>query len=172
MAAANLLDFKNIFSLEGKVAVITGSSKGLGLAAASGMLQAGASKVYVTSRTATACEEACAELNKLPNLRPGSEAISVPGDSSTVEGIQEIVDAVGKTTRHVDILVANAGGTAAASIETTDEKEFSNVLDLNLKGVFFLIQRYFRTSRLSQQKSLTIFPQVSSPPQSSRHGPG
>jgi NAD(P)-dependent dehydrogenase (short-subunit alcohol dehydrogenase family) len=153
MTAANLVDFKNIFSLEGKVAVITGSSKGLGLATASGMLQAGASKVYITSRTVTACAEACAELNKLPNLRPGSEAISVPGDSSTVEGIQQIVDAVNKTTSHIDILVANAGGTAAASIETTDEREFSNVLDLNLKGVFFLIQRYPDSACIFRQES-------------------
>jgi NAD(P)-dependent dehydrogenase (short-subunit alcohol dehydrogenase family) len=145
MAGVNLIDFQNIFSLEGKVVVITGSSKGLGLSAASGMLQAGASKVYITSRTASACEEACAALNKLPNLRHGAEAISVPGDSSTVEGIQELVNQVKKTTDHVDILVANAGGTSSASIENTTEEEFSSVLNLNLKSVFFLIQKYVAT---------------------------
>lgn len=146
MAAANLLDFQSIFSLEGKVAVITGSSKGLGLAAASGMLQAGASKVYITSRTPGACEEACAVLNQLPTKRPVASAISVPADTSTVEGIQRLVDSVSKTTDHVDILLVNAGGTQSAPIEKTEEKEFSEVLDLNLKSVFYCVQKYVNQS--------------------------
>ncbi|EKG20019.1 Short-chain dehydrogenase/reductase SDR [Macrophomina phaseolina MS6] len=132
MAAADLFDFQNIFSLDGKVAVITGSSQGLGLAAASGMLQAGASKVYIISRTAKACEEACEMLNQLPNKRPGARATSAPVDCSTVQGIEHLVAAVGQTTDHIDILLANAGGTQGASIEQTDEESFSKLLDLNL----------------------------------------
>lgn len=149
MAESDLPDFQNIFSLEGKVAVITGSSKGLGLAAASGFLQSGASKVYITSRTASACEEACAALNELPNKRPGSQAIPVPADSSTVEGIQQLVAAISTTTDHVDILVANAGGTKGASIEKTDYTQFSKDLDLNLTSVFFQVQQHVTLSPVS-----------------------
>jgi NAD(P)-dependent dehydrogenase (short-subunit alcohol dehydrogenase family) len=141
MAAANLIDFQNIFSLDGKVAVITGGSRGLGLSAASGMLQAGASKVYITGRSASACEEACAVLNKLTSKRPGAQAIAVPADCSTLSGVQNLVDVINDTTDYVDILVANAGGTVAASIEDTSEKDFDQVMDLNLKSVFFLVQR-------------------------------
>ncbi|VUC33573.1 unnamed protein product, partial [Clonostachys rosea] len=59
MADVQLTDFPSLFSLKGKVAVITGGSRGLGLTAASAILQAGASKVFITSRKAPACEEAC-----------------------------------------------------------------------------------------------------------------
>lgn len=141
MEATNLLDFQNIFSLEGKVAVVTGGSRGLGLAAASGILQAGASKVYITSRTAKACEEACATLNRLPNKRPGAQAISVPADSSTIEGIQELVNAVSQTTDHVDILLLNAGLAHREGFDTHNEQKWSEVMDINLKSVFYTSQK-------------------------------
>lgn len=141
MATANLVDFPNIFSLEGKVAVITGSSRGLGLAAASGILQAGASKVYITSRSANGCEEACAILNALPNKRADAQAIPVPADSSTVDGIQELVDAVSKSTDHVDILLINAGMAYGERFETHDEKKWTEVMDINLKSVFYAAQK-------------------------------
>ncbi|KAL1633649.1 hypothetical protein SLS56_002797 [Neofusicoccum ribis] len=142
MAGANLLDFQNIFSLEGKVAVVTGGSRGLGLAAASGILQAGASKVYITSRTASACEQACATLNALPNKRPGAEAISVPADSSTTDGIQGLVDAVSQTTNHVDLLLVNAGTAHREGFDTHNEEKWDEVLNINLKSVFYTIQRF------------------------------
>ncbi|KAK0647652.1 3-oxoacyl-(acyl-carrier-protein) reductase FabG [Lasiodiplodia hormozganensis] len=142
MATANLVDFQNIFSLEGKVAVVTGSSRGLGLAAASGILQAGASKVYITSRSASGCEEACAILNALPNKRADAQAIPVPADSSTVDGIQELVDAVSKSTDHVDILLINAGMAYGERFEKHDEKKWTEVMDINLKSVFYAAQRF------------------------------
>ncbi|KAF2828270.1 NAD(P)-binding protein [Ophiobolus disseminans] len=138
-----LQDFANIFSLKGKVAVVSGGSRGLGLHAASGLLQAGCSKVFITSRKAKACEEAVAALNALPNKEPGAKAYSVPADSSKVPEIERLVKEVEKHTDHVDILFANAGATWGSEFDKTDEKNgWDRVMDLNVKGVFFTIQKF------------------------------
>lgn len=139
---AELQDFKSIFSLDGKVAVVTGGSRGLGLHAASGLMQAGCSKVYITSRKADACDEACRVLNALPGKSSGAKAISVPADSSKVSEIERLMVEVKKTTDHVDILIANAGATWGAPLEDHDDKAFSKVMDLNVKSVFFTVQKY------------------------------
>ncbi|KAB8222732.1 hypothetical protein BDV33DRAFT_55637 [Aspergillus novoparasiticus] len=135
-------NFSSIFSLEGKVAVVTGGSRGLGLHAASGLLQAGCSKVYITSRKAQACDEAVAALNALPNKRPGAKAISVAADNSKVSELDRLVEEVKKTTDHVDILFANAGATWGEKFDTHPEKMFSKVMDLNVKSVFYLVQKF------------------------------
>ncbi|KAF3398020.1 Rhamnolipids biosynthesis 3-oxoacyl-[acyl-carrier-protein] reductase [Penicillium rolfsii] len=136
-----LSNFSNIFSLDGKVAVVTGGSRGLGLHAASGLLQAGCSKVYITSRKKNACDEAVAALNALPNKRPGAQAISVPADSSRMEELDRLVAEISKTTDHVDILFANAGATWGEKFDTHPEKMFSKVMDLNVKSIFYTIQK-------------------------------
>jgi len=141
-AQVKLQDFSNIFRLDGKVAVVTGGSRGLGLHAASGLLQAGCSKVFITSRKAAACEEACAALNALPNKAPGAIAISVPADSSKVSEIERLVKEVSKHTDHVDILFANAGATWGAGFNEHPENAFSKVMDLNVKSVFYTIQKF------------------------------
>ncbi|KAL1952506.1 hypothetical protein VTO42DRAFT_5179 [Malbranchea cinnamomea] len=137
-----LRDFDSIFSLDGKVAVVTGGSRGLGLHAASGLLQAGCSKVYITSRKAKACEEAVAALNALPNKRPGAVAISVPADSSKLSEIERLVAEVKKTTDHVDILFANAGATWGEKFDTHPESAFQKVMDLNVKSIFYTVQKF------------------------------
>ncbi|PGH15935.1 hypothetical protein AJ79_02102 [Helicocarpus griseus UAMH5409] len=137
-----LRDFQNIFSLDGKVAVVTGGSRGLGLHAASGLLQAGCSKVYISSRKAKGCNEAVAALNALPNKRPGAKAISVPADSSKLSDIEGLVAEVRKTTDHVDILFANAGATWGEKFDTHPEPAFSKVMDLNVKSVFYTVQKF------------------------------
>jgi len=141
-AQVELKDFKSIYDLEGKVVVITGGSRGLGLHAASGFIQAGASKVYITSRKAKACEEACAALMALPNKRPGAQAISIPADSSKPEEVQRLVDEVKKTTDHVDILFANAGATWGAPFDKHPDNAFQKVMDLNVRSVFNTIKLF------------------------------
>jgi len=136
-----LKDFGNIFSLEGKVAVITGGSRGLGLHAASGLMQAGCSKIYITSRKASACNEAVAALNALPNKRPGAKAIAIPADFAKVSEIERFAAEVAKTTDHIDILFANAGATWGAPFETHPDSAFSKVMDLNVKSVFYTVQK-------------------------------
>ncbi|KAI4210857.1 MAG: hypothetical protein LQ351_006352 [Letrouitia transgressa] len=141
-AETELKDFADVFSLEGKVAVVTGGSRGLGLHTASGFLQAGCSKVYITSRKAAACEAACAALNALPNKRPGAQAISVPADSSKIEGIEGLVKDVSKTTDHIDILFANAGATWGERFDTHPDSAFAKVMDLNVKSVFSTVRLF------------------------------
>jgi len=142
MAETELRDFPSIFSLKGKVIVVTGGSRGLGLHAASGFLQAGAAKVYITSRKAKACEEAVAALNKLPNLQPGAKAISVPSDSAKFSGVQDLVKQVSATTDHVDVLFANAGATWGARFDDHPDEAFGKVMDLNVKSVFNTIRLF------------------------------
>lgn len=105
------------------------------------LLQAGCSKVYITSRKKAACDEAVAALNALPNKRPGAQAISIPADSAKMEELDRLVAEVSKTTNHVDILFANAGATWGEKFDTHPEKMFSKVMDLNVKSVFYTIQK-------------------------------
>ncbi|KAH8664149.1 hypothetical protein BX600DRAFT_382031 [Xylariales sp. PMI_506] len=135
-------DFPSLFSLKGKVCVVTGGSRGLGLNAASAFLQAGAQTVFITSRKASACESACAALNKLPNLAPGARAISVPADSATVEGITSLVKQVKQHTDHVDVLFANAGASWGETFDTHPDHAFAKVMDLNVKAVFNTIRDF------------------------------
>ena len=105
------------------------------------LMQAGCSKVYITSRKAKACEEAVAALNALPNKRPGAQAISVPADSSKISEIERLAAEIAKTTDHVDILFANAGATWGEKFETHPESAFSKVMDLNVKSIFYTVQK-------------------------------
>ncbi|PNS18263.1 Rhamnolipids biosynthesis 3-oxoacyl [Sphaceloma murrayae] len=139
-ADVQLESFGSIFSLPGKVAVITGGSRGLGLHAASGILQAGASLVFITSRKAKACEEACAALNKLPGIK--GKAISVPADLAKQGETERLVAEVSKHTDHVDILFANAGATWGAPFDKHPESAFEKVMHLNVQSVFVSIQKF------------------------------
>jgi NAD(P)-dependent dehydrogenase (short-subunit alcohol dehydrogenase family) len=120
-------------------------------------LQAGCSKVYITSRKKDACDEAVAALNALPNKRPGAQAISVPADSSRMEELDRLVAEIAKTTDHVDILFANAGATWGEKFDTHPEKMFSKVMDLNVKSIFYTIQKYVSKTIATQYlKSLSL----------------
>ncbi|KAK4902245.1 hypothetical protein LTR27_001148 [Elasticomyces elasticus] len=138
-ADVQLNDFKSIFSLNGKIAVITGGSRGLGLHAASGLLQAGCAKVFITSRKAKACEEACEALNALGCQ---GKAISVPADLAKPAEVERLAKEVAKHTDKVDILFANAGATWGSSFDDSPEGAFSKVMDLNVKSVFICCQKF------------------------------
>lgn len=106
------------------------------------LLQAGCSKVYITSRKASACNEAVAALNALTTKRPNATAIAIPADSSKVDEISRLATEVAKTTPHIDILFANAGATWGEKFETHPDPAFQKVMDLNVKSVFFTVQKF------------------------------
>ena len=125
---------QDLFSIDGKVAVVTGGSRGIGLMIARGMVEAGA-KVYISSRKAEVCDEVAAELSK------SGECISAPADLSSADGCKQLAEAVSANESELHILVNNAGAAWGAPIEEYPESGFDKVLDLNVKGVFFMTQQ-------------------------------
>ena len=126
--------FDNLFSLKGRVAVVTGGSRGIGKMIASGFLAYGVDRVYITARKAAACNATAEELTKLGK----GECISIPCDISTVEGVQKLADALAAREKKIDILVNNAGAAWAAEFDKFPESGWDKVVDLNLKTPFFL----------------------------------
>lgn len=122
------------FSLEGKVALITGGSRGIGEATAIQMAKAGAD-IVVSSRKLPDLERVAAEVEKL-----GRKAMAVETHAARMDQIQNLVDTVVKKFGRIDILVNNAGTTIGASAMELEEKAWDSVMNLNLKGVFFLSQ--------------------------------
>lgn len=98
--------------------------------------------MFISSRKAAACDEACRALNALPNRAPGAVAISVPADSSRIEGVKHLVAEVTRQTDHVDILLANAGATWGERFDTHPDSAFAKVMDLNVRGVFNTIREF------------------------------
>lgn len=123
----------DLFSLKGRVALVTGGSRGIGRMIAAGFLRQGA-KVYISSRKAAACDETAAELGKL------GPCVSMPADVSTVEGARELAAALAAQEPALDILVNNAGAAWGESFDTFPEKGWDKVMDLNVKSPFFLTQ--------------------------------
>lgn len=105
-------------------------------------LQAGAAKVFISSRKAKACEEAVKALKAQPNLAAGAQVISAPADSSNLAGIKQLLAEVSKHTDHVDILFANAGATWGAPFDKHPDEAFAKVMDLNVRGVFNTIREF------------------------------
>jgi NAD(P)-dependent dehydrogenase (short-subunit alcohol dehydrogenase family) len=125
---------KNLFSLEGRVALITGGSRGIGKMIAAGFIAQGA-KVYISARKAVVCDETARELSA-----GGGRCISVPMNVSNVEGAKALAAAVMAQEPAVDILVNNAGAAWGEPFDEFSEEGWDKVLDLNAKTPFFLTQ--------------------------------
>ena len=121
----------DLFAIDGKVALITGGTRGIGLMIARGFVEAGA-RVYVSSRKADVGDEVAAELSKV------GECTSIPADCSTEDGCRALAAALAEREPALHILVNNAGATWGAAIEDHDEASWHRVLDLNVQGVFHL----------------------------------
>ena len=123
----------DLFSLEGRIALVTGGSRGIGRMIAAGFLAQGA-KVYISSRKADDCDATAKDLSA------HGECISLPADVSTMEGIGALAAAYGARESTLDILVNNAGAAWGETFDTFPEKGWDKVVDLNLKTPFFLTQ--------------------------------
>ncbi|HXQ21644.1 MAG TPA: glucose 1-dehydrogenase [Candidatus Acidoferrales bacterium] len=122
---------KDLFSIEGKVAVITGGSRGIGLMIARGFVENGAT-VYVSSRKREACDQVAAELSQ------HGTCISAPADLSTEAGAKQLTDAVAARESAVHVLVNNAGANWGAPLAEYPDSAWDKVLALNVKSVFHL----------------------------------
>ena len=128
------MDTRTLFSLEGRTALVTGGSRGIGRMIADGFIQQGAT-VYISSRKAEACDTTAEELSA-----SGGRCISLPQDISTVAGCQALAAAYGEREPALDILINNAGAAWGAPFESFPESGWDKVMDLNLKSPFFLLQ--------------------------------
>jgi 3-oxoacyl-[acyl-carrier protein] reductase len=115
--------------LAGKVALITGASRGIGAAVVKLLAHDGADLVLTSTREGGA------------DLPPGAKAIHVAADLSTREGADRVVAAALEKFGRVDVLVNNAGVVVRGSLEDSTDEEFDRVLQVNLSGPFYLCRR-------------------------------
>ncbi len=130
------VSFDNLFSIKGKVALVTGGSRGIGEMIAAGFLAQGA-KVYISSRKAEACQATAQRLM----AAHGGECIPIPADLSRLDGVTALAQALAARESQLDILVNNAGASWGAPLESFPEVGWDKVMDTNVKGVFFLTQQ-------------------------------
>src|SRR4030095_5307858 len=125
------MDTTRLFSLEGRSALITGGSRGIGRMIAEGFLAQGA-RVYISARKADACDATARDLSAF------GHCVSLPADVSTVEGAHALAAAYAKHEGSLDILVNNAGAAWGAPYEEFPESGWDKVVALNMKTPFFL----------------------------------
>jgi hypothetical protein len=126
----------SLFDLTGKVAVITGSSRGIGRAIAEAMVEQGA-RVVISSRKAVACEETAAALNR---TRAGA-AIAAPANISSKEDLQRLIDEAGRAFGRVDVLVCNAASNPYyGPMGGISDEQFRKILENNVLANHWLIQ--------------------------------
>ncbi|HIF99847.1 MAG TPA: SDR family oxidoreductase [Myxococcales bacterium] len=130
------MNLENLFSIKGKVAVVTGGSRGIGEMIAAGFLANGA-KVYISSRKAEACHATAKRLVD----KFGGECVALPANLAELSGVDELTQELKNREQRVDILVNNAGVSWGAGLEEFPEIGWDKVMDTNVKGVFFLTQR-------------------------------
>lgn len=125
---------QDLFSLEGRVALVTGGSRGIGAMITKGFLVYGAKRVYITARKAAACDAAAEAMSEY------GECVSLPGDISTMEGIEGLAKRIAEREDKLDILVNNAGAAWGAAFDEFPESGWDKTVDLNMKTPFFLTQ--------------------------------
>ncbi|MFI5035256.1 MAG: SDR family oxidoreductase [Acidimicrobiales bacterium] len=121
----------DLFSVAGKVVLVTGGSRGIGEMIARGFVQAGAI-VYISSRKAEVCAALAEELSGV------GACVALPADLSHEAECQRLADELARREDHLDVLVNNAGATWGAPMVDYDESAFERVLALNVKAVFHL----------------------------------
>ena len=146
----------NLFDLTGKVAIVTGSSRGIGKAIAERMAEHGA-KVVISSRKQDACDAVAAEINA---WRPGS-AIAVAANISDKDGLQHLVDETRKAFGRIDILVCNAASNPYyGPMEGIADAQFRKILDNNIVANHWLIAMVAPEMRARRDGAIVIISSI------------
>jgi NAD(P)-dependent dehydrogenase (short-subunit alcohol dehydrogenase family) len=119
--------------LEGKIALVTGGSSGIGLASAQGFVKEGA-YVYITGRRQ-------AELDKAVKAIGGNQVKAVRADVANLADLDRLFDQIKQEKGRLDIVFANAGGGTLAPLGTITEELYNQTFDTNVKGVLFTVQK-------------------------------
>ena len=122
---------QDLFSIAGKVALVTGGGRGIGLMITRGFVEAGA-KVYIASRKREECERVAAELSR------EGECVAFGADLGTERGCRGLVDALAERESALHVLVNNSGANWGAPLAEYSDSAFDKVMNLNLKGAFHL----------------------------------
>jgi NAD(P)-dependent dehydrogenase (short-subunit alcohol dehydrogenase family) len=127
--------FDHLFDMTGRTVLVTGGTRGIGLALAGGFALAGAN-VVVASRKADACEQAAKHLRSL-----GGQAIGVPAHAGDIEDLDTLVDATVSEFGALDVLVNNAANALAQPLGEMTVDAWAKSNDVNVRGPVFLAQR-------------------------------
>ncbi|MCK9388423.1 MAG: SDR family oxidoreductase [Sulfuritalea sp.] len=144
------MSVKQLFDLTGKVAIVTGGSRGLGLQMAEALGEMGA-KLAITARKADELAAARTHLE-----RQGVEVLAVTNDLSKFDEIPGLVDRVLDRYGRIDILVNNAGATWGAPAEDYPFDAWIKVIDLNVNGMFFLTREVGKRAFIPQKSGKVI----------------
>jgi NAD(P)-dependent dehydrogenase (short-subunit alcohol dehydrogenase family) len=125
---------QDLFSMTGKVCVVTGGSSGLGSYMAQGFLEAGAARVYITARSADKLQAKADELSAIAD----GECIALVGDLENLQGVEALSQELHQREAYIDVLVNNAGIGTGGMFDSISEDEWDMTMNLNLKSPFFL----------------------------------
>ena len=125
---------ENLFNLNGKIALVTGGSRGIGAMIAEGFVRNGV-KTYISSRKSDPCDKKAKEISKY------GECISIPADLTDMNEMDKLVTKIKDKETKLNILVNNAGAAWGASFDDFPEIGWDKVMDTNVKSVFFLTQK-------------------------------
>ncbi len=130
------MNLQDMFGLDGRIALVTGGSRGIGKMIVEGYLAAGCARVYISARKTAQIEEAIADFE----TRYPGKVIGLPVDLATVEGCRALAKELEAREERLDILVNNAGAAWGEPFEGFPEAGWDKVMDINVKSPFFLTQ--------------------------------
>ncbi|QIQ85321.1 SDR family oxidoreductase [Erythrobacter sp.] len=132
------MNVQELFSLDGRIALVTGGSRGIGKMFVEGLLSAGAAKVYISARKVEQMQDTIAEFDKAFGE---GKVIGIPADLSQMDGIEALAAEMAKREDRLDILINNAGAAWGQPYLEFSEAGWHRTMDLNVKTPFFLTQK-------------------------------
>lgn len=128
------MDIQSLFGLDGRVALVTGGSRGIGKMFVEGLLAAGCARVYISARKVEQMQETIAEFGE-------DRVIGISADLSQLDGMQYLADEIAAREEQLDILINNAGAAWGQDYLEFSEAGWHRTMDLNVKTPFFLTQK-------------------------------